>query len=82
MGCGLSPLFFMRKGVFLLFLAFCAVSPLGAQEVEVVDYSETIANGVFDSADSRYYLRDIRQILGWMVGLQLVRLTAQAWRVF
>jgi len=35
--------------------------------------------GLQDPETLRYYLRDIRQVLCWIVGLQLVSLTKIAW---
>lgn len=73
MGGGLCspPLFFMRV---LIILICSSIVCYG------VDFSEITASGLYDSTDGRIYLRDIRQILGWIVGLHLVHLTIQAFR--
>lgn len=38
--------------------------------------------GLIDQTNTRVYLQDIRQILLWVVGLQLVSLTVHGWKAW
>lgn len=76
-GLALSP-FFMKT--FLLLLLSASIACASEEPAGPLDYSELTAAGLYDSEDGRIYLRDIRQLLGWIVGLHLVRLTCQAFR--
>lgn len=75
----------MRKLLYIVVLCVSASCFAFAEEpvIEPVrDYVADTATGLYDAADNRIYLRDIRQILGWVVGLQLVRLTCQVLRPY